>query len=394
LKRKYAVLAAVLLAVLISLTLFLVVKPSYLQPLSKPFYVGVEFDYSNQFSALQALVDKVKDYTNLIVIGYYLPFNLTALNESCNYIVNAGLSFIVFFTTFSDYNSTGFSRSYTIFNWISDARQKYGDKFLGIYRFDEPGGNQLDNASSQLVNNTASFTYSDNSTGYAEVAQSFVGGLSEIIQYYGYVGGSPVFTSDYGLYWFDYESSYSTVFGEFVGNQSRQITIALDRGAAQSFNESWGVIITWKYDQPPYLENSTEMYNDLTLAYDAGAKYAVIFDYPNITASNFGVLTQSDFDALQRFWNNIHNNPGVFGSSPAEAAYVIPENYGFGFRGPTDTIWGLFPPGTLTQKIWDDTTTLVNRYGADFNIIYDDPQVIDATLNSYSQVFYWNQTVP
>lgn len=376
-KRKYAIVAAVLLVVLIAVSLFLIFKPVS----SRAFYVGVEFAYSDQVSQLEALVDKVKDYTNLFVIGdLNLTFNEAALTQACDYIVDSGLSFIVLFTSYPLYH-------YSIFDWMVNATTSFGDKFLGVYRFDEPGGNQLAQVqpNSVLVNSNAG--------GYAGVAQSYVAGLSPIVEYYLANGGKRLYTSDYGLFWFDYESGYSTVFGEFVGNQSRQITIALDRGAAQSFKEDWGAIITWKYDQPPYLENSTEMYSDLTLAYDAGAKYAVIFDYPNITNSNYGDLTQSDFGSLQKFWNNIHNNPSGFGSSPAEAAYVIPENYGFGFRGPTDTIWGLFPPDSLTPKIWDDTTTLVNRYGADFNIIYDDPQVINATLNSYSQVFYWNQTV-
>jgi hypothetical protein len=200
-----------------------------------------------------------------------------------------------------------------------------------------------------------------------------------------------IFTADYGLYWFDYNSSYSTVFAEFVGNQSRQRIIALDRGAAQSFNEDWGVIVNWKYDQPPYLESGDELYADLSLAYSSGAKYAVVFSYPNI--SNYGTLTEEHFEALKEFWNNIHTNPGSFVSSKAEVAYVIPKDYGFGFRNPNDTIWGLFPADALSPKIWDDTNILLAKYYSHLNIIYDEPEVIAPTLKNYTSIFYWNQTI-
>ena len=90
---------------------------------------------------------------------------------------------------------------------------------------------------------------------------------------------------------------------------------------------------------------------------------------------------------------NRKHNPGSFASSNFEVAYVIPKDYGFGFRNPNDTIWGLFPSDLLTPKIWDDTTTLLNRYGTNLNIIYDDPEVIGPTMNNYTKVFYWNQTV-
>ena len=95
---------------------------------------------------------------------------------------------------------------------------------------------------------------------------------------------SRLFTSDYALYWFDYKSGYKTVFAEFVGNESRERHIALCRGAAETLGRDWGVIVTWKYNQPPYLESGDELYSDLALAYSSGAKYAVVFSYPNITA--------------------------------------------------------------------------------------------------------------
>ncbi len=393
--RKFVILTAVLLIVLISLSLFLTVNILRKQVSTRPFYVGVEFAYGNQFSQLKALVDKVKDYTNLFVMGSVtLSFNRTALDESCNYLYSSGLNFIVLITSYPMYNSTnGYPPNNTIFDWMGNATREYGDKFLGIYRFDEPGGNQLDNGKFRLINDT--------SLSYAEIANDYVGTLSGFIQYYGTLGNTTrvpvlkIFTSDYGLYWFDYQAGYSTVFAEFVGNESRQSIIALERGAAQSFNRPWGVIITWKYDQSPYLESGAEIFSDLSQAYSAGATYEVIFSFPNINGSAYGTLTPDDFEALQTFWTDIHTNPGQFGSTPAEAAYVVPADFGFGFRNANDTIWGLFPADnfTSTQKIWDDTQFLLAIYGDKLNIIYDDPEIIEPTLNNYAKVFYWNQTV-
>ncbi len=376
-------LAAVLLIVLIAVSLFFTVNLSSKQVSARPFYFGVEYAYGNQFSQVEALADKVSNYTNLFVIGSVdLTFNQTALDESCDYLFNSGLHFLVLFTSFTSYN-------YSIFDWMTNATQKYGGQFLGIYKIDEPGGNQLDRGKSMIINDTAS--YPDNATGYAEVAQSYVGNLSGMVGYY-FSFTNKIFTADYGLYWFDYAAGYTNILAEFVGNESRQQIIALDRGAAQSFNKDWGVIINWKYNQFPYLENGTELYSDLSLAYSAGATYAVVFSYPTINISDYGTLTQDHFDALEKLWNKIHSNPGSFPSYNAEVAYVVPKDYGFGFRNPYDSIWG-FPADSLSPKIWNDTQTLIAQYHNNLNIIYDDPQIIGSKLSNYTKVFYWNQTI-
>lgn len=395
LNRKYVVLAALLLTVLILASIFIglnvLSKQIPTKPLNKPFYVGVEFAYADQFGELKALVDKVKDYTNLFVIGSVgMSFNRSALDQSADYLFNSGLNFIVLFTGSDMYNaSIGYPADNNTFVWMKNAGQKYGDKFLGVYRYDEPGGSQLDDVRSRLIKN---------GTYYSSVNTEYNNILSLILKTY-YENGSlqRIFTSDYGLYWFDYASNYTTVFGEFVGNQSRQDKermIALDRGAAESFNKTWGVIVTWKYFyKPPYLESGDELYSDLSLAYNAGATYAVVFSYPNVTNSNYGTLTQSHFDALHKFWINIHSNPESFASYNAEVAYVIPKDYGFGFRNPNDSIWGLFPADELSPKIWNDTSNLLSRYETRVNIIYDEPAIIESTLNNYTQVYYWNQTI-
>ena len=129
------------------------------------------------------------------------------------------------------------------------------------------------------------------------------------------------------------------------------------------------------------------------MAYSAGAKYGIVFSYPDVT--NYGTLTDDHFAALQKFWTNLQNNPGSFGSINPDVAYVVPADYGFGFRSPNDTIWGLFPGDELSSKIFEDTNIILPaKYGSRFNIVYNEPQIIASLLGNYSQVFYWNQTIP
>ncbi len=352
--------------------------------------MGVEYAYGNnqtgqaQVSQVQALVDKVKDYTNLFVIGSVgLTFDRTALTQACDYIIDAKLNLIVLFTGLTEY-------TYNTTAWMTEAKAKYSEKFLGIYRYDEPGGHQLDQGPSALVNETEVNTSNANIT-YTEVADHFVSNLKIFPTNY-LMWAPQVFTADYGLYWFGYKSGYSAIFAEFVGNESRQRIIALDRGAAKAFNKEWGVIINWKYDQPgsPYLETGDELFADLSLAYSSGAKYAIVFSYPQI--GTYGTLTDDHFVALQKFWDTIHNNPASFGLNKPEAVYVVPADYGFGFRNPNDTIWGLFPADTLSPKIYGDINTLIAKYGSRFDILYDEPQAT-SLLSGYGQVFFWNQTI-
>jgi len=375
LSRRLLMLTVVLVAVIL-ISSFAVSEWLNSRELPSGFLVGVEFAYSGSLDDLKDLVDKVRSYTNLFVIGSIeITFNQTALNEACNYIVNAGLHVIVLFTDSRKY-------SYDIFNWMDDAKERYVD-MLSIYRFDEPGGNQLDLGESAIVNATEAVDYSDAATLYVERWGTH-------IQFYS-PHTSELLTADYGLYWFDYKAGYDTVLAEFGWNHSRKLHIALCRGAAKTQNRRWGAIVTWTYNGTPYIESASQLYQDMTLAFDAGAKYIVVFSYPKI--GPYGILTEAHFEALKNFWNYAHSNPQNFGINQAKVAYVLPQDYGFGFRRPDDTIWGVFPPDELSEKIWLDSNNLVNVYGSRLDIVYNEAEFLNAYRSCYEKLIFWNETV-
>lgn len=389
--RSLTVLAVILLVATIALTVFFTHDALNDQSVARPFYLGVEYAYGVnqtdqvQLAEIQALVQKVKSFTNLFVLGTVtLTFNQTALTQACDYISENQLYFIILFTGSDMY-------SYNITQWMFDATTRYGNKFLGVYKYDEPGGNQLDNTRFQLINETVI----EPSSSYSDVASNYVGNLTFMIDYYQNNAHVNLSTADYGLYWFDYKSHYHTIYAEFVGNESRQRIIALDRGAATAFGKDWGVIINWKYNQDPFLESESELYEDLALAYSSGAKYAILFSYPTYPDNNqYGTIQDEHFNALQKFWNTLNSNPASFGQNGAVAAYIVPRDYGFGFRHENDTIWGLKPADALSAKIFNDANfVLPAKHGSRFDILYDEPERIAPLLGNYSVVYYWNQTI-
>jgi hypothetical protein len=339
-------------------------------------------DLKDTLSSLKGLVDKVKDYTNLFIIGLpEISLDETALNEACDYIYNAGLHFIVLFTNTTSY-------TYVPRLWTRDAQQKYGDKFLGVYRIDEPGGKELDNVANRFLNASSFVPEVKNYTGASE---DYVEILQRHLEYFHEQLYSDVFTADYAFYWFDYKAGFNSVFAEFGWNHSRQMNIALCRGAARAQNKDWGALITWTYRQPPYLESGSQLYDDMVLAYNAGAKYVVIFDHPNST--QYGILTEEHFEALKNFWDYICSHPQDYGVSQGNVAYVLPKGYGFGFRSSTDSIWGLWSADALSFKVWDDANKLLAKYGSLLDIVYDDPELMDTIARRYNELIFWNETV-
>ena len=157
--------------------------------------------------------------------------------------------------------------------WIEKAKKMWGQNFLGLYAFDEPGGRLVDHDQYRVLLEAGE--------NYTDKAEKYVIRLGDVLYYITdkpiKAGDLPSYTSDYALYWFDYKAGYDTVFAQFGWNYSRQLNVAFCRGAATIQNKEWGAIITWIYNHSPYIESGPEFYNDLVLAYQNGANYILVF---------------------------------------------------------------------------------------------------------------------
>jgi hypothetical protein len=203
--------------------------------------------------------------------------------------------------------------------------------------------------------------------------------------------GFRTFTSDYGLYWWNYLGGYDTMFAELGWNNSVAEHIALVKGAARLQEKDWGAMIVWKYSSPPYLDSADAIYNQMLTSYEAGAKYIAVFDYPYVSGNSYGVLTDAQFSAMQRFWNDVAAGKAVDKSAPV-AALVLPHNYGYGLRWPNDTIWGFWPADEKSPQVWSAVNTLLDRYGVNLDIVFDDGAYPVAN-GYYQNVYFWNQTL-
>jgi len=452
------------IAVFASAMLLLSIGIVLLNPSSdtETFYVGVTYCGESAEEA-KLLIDRVKDYTNLFVLQsgplQIAPDNIT---EIVDYAVSSGMYFMVFF---------GDNSQEELDAWLKTGKDQWGDRFLGVYYADEPGGKMLDGR--VQLNKTIS-----QDTGVLTVSRSdgstvlyFVDGrailitngtfieyetngeirvfegpdmmpsidpsnttedptnwtshqgsvdISQVESYEDLWGSHPfpthesiadffineyqskleylhknsirAFTSDYILYWFDYKAGYDVVLAQLGWNHTLAQDIALVRGAAELQNKKWGVIVTWKYNHPPYLDSGEAVYDQMRMAYEAGAEYVVVFNYAEDMTGPYGILQDEHFEVLERFWNEVVQSSAVKkGSVNAEAVLVLPDNYGWGMREPDDKIWGLWGPDEKSLQIWELSRSLLEQYGLSLDIIYEDSEF--PIERKYEKIFYWNQTL-
>ena len=368
-------------------------------------YFGVSF-CGNTAAEAKLLIDKTKDYTNLFVLqSGPISKNETAINIVCDYAVDAGLDFIVFFGWFDT------DCPWQI-PWLEYATNRWGDRFLGLYLFDEPGGIQTDynwtyafhhikevdpefyqtieEYIQETVNQTVTRDYDEVKKRYVNYVLTHMR-LDELIN-----RSITSFTSDYALYWFDYLAGYDTIFVELGWNHDTQKHIALCRGAATVQQKDWGTIIVWNElnrtsKNTGDYKTGPEMLDDMHISYEAGANYIIIFNYPTDPPGNpYGILTDEHFEAMQQFWNYMQQHPENYGKTEAQAALVLPNNYGWGMRKPDDKIWGYWGPDDLSPQIWELSQDLLDQYGLALDIVYDDPDFPIADI--YQEIYYWNYT--
>jgi hypothetical protein len=376
-----------------SVILALVLLPSsvaFFQPYSQwsrsdgktdEFYTGVSFCGRTAEEA-KRLIDRVKNFTNVFVVqSLPISYDETTLNEVCDYAVASDLNVIVYFRMFDEYWQI---------SWLDSAEARWGEKFLGVYLYDEPGGLQLDKPEqigrppSELI------------ASYSDAANWFFNGFwsfrtrSDLRMLK--MRSIKAYVSDYGLYWFDYKVGYDAVFVQFGWNHSRPLHIALCRGAAKMHERDWGVIVTWTYRGPPYIESGEELYSDAVLAYDSGANYVLVFNYPYASNTTYGILKEEHLAAMRRFWDYTKQNSQPNKLSDV-VAYVLPRDYGYGFRGPNDKIWGRFEADDIANQLCVDLNNLLQQYGTRLDVIYEDDLLLNSEATAkYKEIFMWNET--
>lgn len=398
------------------------------------FFIGISF-CGNTVEEAKLLIDRVQGYTNLLVLqSYPISRNESAVREICNYAVDADMYLILNLGT---YNETTWPWQYQLFQ---DAPNIWGKRYLGAYYDDEPGGIQLDydwtsffnmpvvfdniqkvlnNPDLEVVDGLPDSNTSDNTVNrliyyyaqiYAKLQAYEVNGTApadydietELFMYY-YTrysalqmlteAGVKTFTSDYAFYWWDYKAGYDVILTQLGWNSSYIRDINFVRGAANMYDKEWGAILTWKYTKDPYLGSGTELYDQMLTAYQAGAKYIIIFNYPEIEGNPYWTMTDEHFKAVEKFSHDLMSTVNIRttqDASAADAVLVLPHNYAWGMRYPTDKIWGYWPPDHRAPQIWNITSELLLKYKLNLDIIYDDPDY--PVTGKYPHIYYWNQT--
>jgi hypothetical protein len=428
-KKQKFLFTIILIVIIITSSILLLVQSCSQQKADSPVFVGVSYG-GNSVSEAKQLIDKVKSYTNLFILqSGSLQRDPNSINEVGDYAIAAGLYFMPYFGDYVEFSLS---------IWLDNAKQRWGDRMIGVYYRDELAGKLIDDYSvftdpttgdtirktrygdvvvektngvtihyeldgninmyepkndgegiyttyypngtitTQPQDRKASTTYRQlfNARPFKnddDVVKQFVARTEKEFTFL--KNSATVLSSDYTLYWYNYKAGYDVVLSQLGWNLSLTQQISLCRGAAVTQEKDWGVIITWRYTTPPYLDSGDEIYNQLKTSYECGAKYLMVFDFYEEGSSNpYGTLKNEHFNALKRFWRDVVQNPNiVHGAIKADAVLILPMNFGGGLRWREDSNWGIFKHNETSGKIWDLTQSSLNTYGYTLDIVYNDP---------------------
>lgn len=430
-KKTLLVLAVTILTTAVTVVLLVQISPSVNSKKEREIYVGVTY-CGNSVEEGKQLIDRVKGYTNLFVLqSGDLQRDLGSINELGDYAVASGMYFLPYFgtyirQTFSTWLETAKEKwgDHLLGIYYSDepagkmlddnvnfgrtnagdiiSKTRYGD--IVVQKPDntvvhyEIGGNihvyQPENISAGrsaiyltfFPNGTITTDnqnqYSVSSLTYQsliavrpfkdinEAAEKFLDRDRENIEYLH--NSTKVFTSDYVLPWFDYSAGYDVVLAQIGWNLTFSQQIAIVRGAANLQRKDWGIVITWKYDTAPYLDNGTEIFSQMKSAYECGAKCIILFNYYDGTAFAHDTMRNEHFQALASFWRDVVDNSSVAqGSIKADSVLVLPRNYGWGMRWENDRIWGIFNANETTQRLWSLKQSVLVDNDLKIDIVYE-----------------------
>jgi hypothetical protein len=372
--KKKVVFGVIAILLIAFFTLFYSVSYSFEKVEQLDLFFGIDVAYED-LEEIKELIDEISSYTNLFIVGCTgITHDSIKLNEICDYLYNREFYFIIYVERAPRAQ------------WLVDSKLRWGNYLLGFYAFDEAGGRQLDLHQHRPIHEADNIT---------DAANQFIGSINRSLNYIniGFTESTnfPLFTSDYALYWFDYEGGYDVVLAQLGWNYSRQLNIGMARGAAKMHDKDWGVIVTWTYNNPPYIESGPDLFEDLVLAYENGAKYIVIFDSnKNYTR---GILEDEHHKAMRDFWEYTKQNPRKTDLSNGQIAFVLPKDFAYGFRGPLDKIWGLWEAEDIqvfSEELCMELNKLMTDYEKDLDIIYYDNIKLDT---AYMKYYFWNGTI-
>jgi hypothetical protein len=441
-KKLYTATVAIVIIAIVLIAGFLVIKPS--TPTKTPdAYIGIAYT-GDTVADGKALIDKVKGYTNLFVLNSgLLQRDYNSVNELGDYAVKAGMYFLPYFGTYVQatfgpwlesakerwgdhflgvyYGDEPAGKMLDDYVQYSDpatgdaiTKTRYGDIFV-----EQPDGTQInygidgpihlyEPASGDQASYEEVFYFNGTKTVVNPAPDGFKYGsyqqleairpfktIDEAYQRFidrdktnvGFLNSSTqVITSDYDLYWYDYQAGYNVVWAQIGWNLSYTQQIAQIRGAADMQNKDWGAIITWKYQTPPYLDKGTEIYTQMKNAYLCGAKYIVVFDYYSSDSGAYGSMQQEHFQAVQNLWNNdVKNADEKRGSIQADSVVVFPHNYAWGGRWAQDNVWGIFKADNRTVEMWNTMQSALQEHGLNLDIVYADQNY--PLLEKYQHIY-------